>query len=102
MKGSYLILMNSESYTLSPYRGAITILNGKPWYCTGLSAPTMFMSENEAHRQANILSKKYPESIFDVIDKSFYLSLIDINWRCEWLQGLRQEQQSLLQNIIQP
>lgn len=97
MSNEYLILMDSDeccsfSNNFSEYKGAITIIDSVPWYCTGVAGPTMFDTEKNAQSIANVLHEKYPEHSFDIASSDFYLSIINPKWSCPWLEILRQEQ----------
>ena len=93
----YLILMNPDSFenAHSSYRGAICIMNNKPWYMTNLARPSLFKIKGEAESKIKKLHKSYPNNEFIDVDVSLYLSVIDADFSNPWVNQLRQEQREL-------
>ena len=94
----YLILMNPDENKNSLYKGAITILGGKPWYVTSLARPTIFKTQREVKNMVVKLMKWNPDREFIEVTVEFYLSLVGKSldkWSNSWINQLRQEQLEL-------
>ncbi len=84
----YLILMNPNENQNSMYKGAICIMNGKPWYVTSLAKPTIYTSDKEAHKVMFKLMKEYGDNEFMTVTVDSYLTLIgeSLNkWSNSWI-----------------
>jgi hypothetical protein len=86
----YLIIMNPQDNPYT-YAGAITIINGHPWYVTSLAKPTLFTNEKDAERTIKRLEKSRPDDSFSVVSVDLYLTMTNQDWSCEWLRQMRQE-----------
>lgn len=95
----YLILMNPDENKNSMYKGAICVMDGKPWYVTNMARPTICKSENEANKIITKLFKSYSVGKeFQVMSVESYLELVGKSsdkWGNNWINQLRQEQLSL-------
>ena len=79
-----------------PYYGAITIMNGVPWYVTSLAHPTLFKTEQDALKMTRKLAKDRPEDTFTAVDVDTYLTIVDQDFTCPWIVQMRQEQMELV------
>ncbi len=80
----YIILMNPDEYeNTKTYRGAVCIMEGKPWYVTSLAKPTIFTKEKGADGMAEKLKKGNPNDVFVAIDVDYYLTLVGQDDSCE-------------------
>jgi hypothetical protein len=93
---SYLILMNPSDNPIT-YLGAIIIIEGRPWYVTRRSRPTLFSTEKGAESIVKRLKKAYPEYEFISMSVEMYLNVVEGNGvRSEWLTQMKQEQMELI------
>ena len=94
----HLILMNHTEQANSLYKGAICIMDGKPWYVTGVEHPTIFKDEKKANEMVGKLKEANGDKDFLAVSVDFYLMLIGKEldrWNCKWINQLRQEQLEL-------
>lgn len=85
----YIIVMNSADNP-NGYMGAICVMDGNPWYVTGLAGPTIFPTEKGASFIIKKLSKAYSDCTFEIMPIELYLSIVDPLWpdKCEWLKPM--------------
>ena len=91
----YIILMNPDENTTA-YRGAVCIMDGKPWYVTNLAKPTIFTKEKGADNMAEKLKKGNTDNVFVAIEVDYYLTLVGQDDSCRWLTQMREEQMELM------
>lgn len=92
----YLITMGSHDRSpadnTSPYKGAICIITGRPWYVTGKMGPDLFASKLVA--SASVL--QFPKGLerrYEVLSVEEYMKLVGdftgFSHHVEWLDDLR-------------
>jgi hypothetical protein len=73
---SYIITRNRNPRDLSPYLGAICVIDGYPWYVTGLHGPDIYQSEDGAALMIQTL-RLAVEGNYDITDLDEYLKHLD-------------------------
>ena len=53
---------------MSPWRGAVTIWEGRPYYATNESKPVYFQTKALAQDAIDAIQGKDPEDIFQILD----------------------------------
>ena len=91
----YLILMNPNTNERSTYKGAICVIDGKPWYVTNLQRPDIYASEGEANKVIRKLARFNKAVEFIVVSVGAYVNMIDDNILSKWVAQLKMEQLEL-------